>query len=140
MIKDFNHIVPRVIRMLEESKYEFQPTGSRFFGGYTIESDYDFIAIDSTEIREFLQSYGFVEDTKPDDYCDPTVNSIFRLQSIECNVDVQLATPEQFKCKLRSQEMLLNVFPIGVGLPGLKETKTALWRTLTTLLILEVIR
>ena len=42
-----------VFKMLRQSSYTFYLTGSRYFGNYTENSDWDFFADYNTIVREF---------------------------------------------------------------------------------------
>jgi len=57
------HILPRWTLELTNSPYTFHLTGSRYFGGATHLSDYDFFAQDSQEIKTFLARQGFYIET-----------------------------------------------------------------------------
>lgn len=75
---------------LANAKYTFYPTGSRYFGGATNESDWDFYAEDTNEVRAFLIDVGFVElpfNLMLDEYNDPNICAVFRHSQ---HVDVQL--------------------------------------------------
>lgn len=48
-----------LLDLLNASNFEFQLTGSRFFGGYTEKSDWDFFVQYSPDINEFLKNIGF---------------------------------------------------------------------------------
>lgn len=47
------------LNKLAESKFMFYPTGSRFFGNATEESDYDFFVEDTQPVLTFLENLGF---------------------------------------------------------------------------------
>ena len=59
MITNINSLFPVMVQKLENSGFEFFPTGSRYFGGYKPDSDWDFMAQASSEVEEFLTSNGF---------------------------------------------------------------------------------
>lgn len=49
-------------QLLQDAPFAFHLTGSRFMGGARPDSDWDFIAEDSEDLRKTLDSLGFSED------------------------------------------------------------------------------
>lgn len=50
--------VMSILSALEASNFEFQLTGSRFFGTANDSADWDFFVQDSQEVRSFLEQHG----------------------------------------------------------------------------------
>lgn len=72
---------------LAESPYQFYITGSRFFGGSTPQSDWDYFAQNDEKVLQFLQSLGF-KSAKTNTYSDPGIKFLL----IKEDVQVQLVS------------------------------------------------
>ena len=68
--------------------YEFYPTGSRFFGEATEQSDYDYYTLSTSQVRKDLKKAGFIEQYDENAYNlhDEEVVVVLHKE----NVDVQL--------------------------------------------------
>ena len=75
-----------VLEVLRDSEFDFKLTGSRHFGCYTQESDFDFYVKYSKEVLTFLREYGFTLITNEEGYSDIPDTLVYRLG----NVDVQV--------------------------------------------------
>lgn len=133
MIPAVHNLLPTMVQHLHQSKFEFFPTGSRFFGGMTSEkSDWDFFARDSEEIREFLASYGF-ENQSSDYEADKTLETVYSAtrwsHGVAHKIDVQLVKPEAFHRKQCVQTFLKTRYGDN-GLPGDKNMRSELWSIL----------
>lgn len=62
MLVDVKKVLP-ALEVLQNAKYKFILTGSRYIGGHRNDSDWDFIAENSQGVRAFLRKNGF-EDLK----------------------------------------------------------------------------
>lgn len=84
--------------VLAQTELSFYPCGSRFFGGFRSDSDYDFFAPDAAEYRDFLQARGF-RSGNLEDYFDVNTRStwhredvtVILVQSCAARLDVQTA-------------------------------------------------
>lgn len=102
------------IECLAASEFTFNLTGSRYLETSKRESDYDFFAQDSPEVRTFLNLMEFVElkpannhvCTSGDGSCskahdpyalDPSVSSVWRRDK----VDVQLVEDRELRVKMQ---------------------------------------
>lgn len=52
--------------MADQSQVDFHATGSRYFGNFGVDSDWDFFAEDTPDAQEWLREKGFVKLTHPE--------------------------------------------------------------------------
>ena len=92
---------PEVLNDLEYSPFNFYLTGSRFFGHSNTHSDWDFFAENDGEVVDWLQTIGFEYhgESYPD---DPQIATVYRFQSTELIVDVQLVRDIHKKIKVQN--------------------------------------
>ena len=128
---------------LENSKFEFNLTGSRFFGGASQDSDWDFIACYSQEIEDFLSGLGYKLNEAVQDYLDPMTTKVFSKHFCYCEeqardyghrhfehhedcqkIDIQLC--HDHGTKIRVRDFLKESFS-GHCLPGDKYQRSRLW-------------
>lgn len=96
------------IETIEASKFQFILTGSRYLECAKKESDYDFFAQDSLDVRAFLNLMEFEElkapipakGADPMYSLDPSVRSVWRLGK----VDIQLV--EDFELRIKMQTVI----------------------------------
>jgi len=141
MIDKLASILPSILNKLEYSVFTFYPTGSRYFGGVSSESDWDFFVEDSKEVREFLCQMGF-ESNDAEAYDDSTVVAVWSYYTRSSwdkgltKIDVQLISEKKFSSKLMVQKLIKDYFGDN-GLPGNKQTQREIWKlmlkSLTTL-------
>lgn len=79
-----------VLDSLRHSTLSFYLTGSRYFGGATDGSDWDFFCQHSEEVRNFLCSIGFYPLSEDAYSGDMNIVEIYRYSSSEITVDVQM--------------------------------------------------
>lgn len=124
-------LLPITVEMILRSPHEFHLTGSRFFGGVHKESDWDFFALYSQELRAQLLESGFKKNND-ETYSGDT--EVFEVLSKNCidpvtlkpvKVDVQLLKVLQKKVSV--QEAIKQTFSSGTGLPGDKTTPRCIW-------------
>ena len=124
-------IHPDAVEMILKHKHHFYLTGSRFFGGVTDESDWDFFALYSEEVRCQLIDYGF-ESNADETYSGDT--EIIEVLSKFCinpdtgklvKVDVQLL--KALEKKVAVQKALKRTWANHQRLPGDKTMKCRLW-------------
>ena len=91
-----------VIGKMEGSNFNFYLTGSRFFGGFTPTSDWDYFVKDSPEVRSFLFNIGFYEKESDDmtGYDDSTIVSVFEQN------DIHIQLVKDAELKARAQKLL----------------------------------
>ena len=82
----------RVMKLAEEERFKFFLTGSRYFGTYTNNSDWDFFVEFSYEVKIWLEKEGFEKKTNTD-YDDKTVIEAYSAGG----VDIQLVTDVELK-------------------------------------------
>lgn len=117
----------QILKALEDSNsFEFFLTGSRFFGGFTEVSDYDFFTMESSGVEEFLISLGFTLDSDLSYLDDPTFSKVFTFEEENGKVQVQLIRPRELSRKMLIQRLLRTKYP--EGLPGDKVQKRELWQ------------
>jgi hypothetical protein len=119
-----------VLLKLDDSHFDFHLTGSRYFGGFSQNSDYDFFVRNSEEIVAFLESIGFVKEE-----CSNYQASIGLLCDTVaiyahpfCRIHIQLVTDTKLRSfiahKLDSSMIMVNAD---------KKTKSKIWQLAYTL-------
>jgi len=103
------HHPNEVIKLLENSEFKFYLTGSRFFGGYTANSDYDYFAKATDPVRHYLSWLGFDEDTISMDYFPADANTTAVFTSPCKKIQVQLQY--DVEAKLRIQSIIKSSIP-----------------------------
>lgn len=118
IVRSFDHIPdPKkdLLDRMEESNYEFYPTGSRFFYPHTVKdptTDHDFFVQDSEELRVFLEELGFHQSGEPyifDAYDDLNTSLVMRAKYRKTHIDVQLQKDVVLKQKVQELLKKLNV-------------------------------
>lgn len=105
---------PTVVFKLVSSDYKFYATGSRYWGNSHDRSDWDFFVQDSTEVRDYLASLGFVTDIARHYDADRHCRAVFVYgdEDIpEMMVQIQLVSSDELKHSV--QQTLLRRFPNG---------------------------
>jgi len=74
-----------IFNKMAQSQANYYLTGSRFFGTYTVNSDWDFYVADCPEVRKELENLGFTEEKNS--YSDGLTSKVYVHQS--ANVHVQ---------------------------------------------------
>lgn len=147
-IYNFLTLVELCLLALKDSDKDFFLTGSRFFGGATKNSDWDFIASHSDSTEEFLWKLGFKLNEDVQDYLDPMTTKVLTKyfccceehhqdqyeqygvcekveHSDECQkIDIQLC--HDFDTKIKVRDILKESFNRN-GLPGDKYQRSYLW-------------
>ncbi len=116
-----------VLAKLESSHFEMFLTGSRFFGEFSDESDYDFFTEECGEVEAFLLDNGFVLDSLFEYFGDPTFSKVYTFEDETGKIQVQLIHPKEFSRKQLIQRLLTTSHPHG--LPRDKNLKRELWLT-----------
>jgi hypothetical protein len=150
MIKNISQLLTRsqkTIHILNESGFEFFPTGSRYMGGMQKDSDYDFFADYNPAIEDWLLSLGFEHD-RTAYFEDDLSTMVYRIEpDFDNNGDV-IPGFEGFDIQLvknvGTKQMIQNILMSRYssqegynGLPGSKSERSELWNlvhhTLTSL-------
>ena len=129
MLVNTQAIVPQLYQILtafEQSQFEFFLTGSRFFGGADLDSDYDFFVAKSDSLESWLRELGFVTDQDVAYTDDPTFSTVLILNTVEGVIQVQLIEENQLARKELVQRLLFKRYGRR-GLPGDKNAKRELW-------------
>jgi hypothetical protein len=98
-----------LVRKMEASHFNFYLTGSRFFGGHTPTSDWDYFAdINAVGLIAFLESIGFQNDDVALDqqYDDVSIVRVF------CYNDIHVQLVHNAILKNRVQNMLRDNVPM----------------------------
>jgi hypothetical protein len=112
----FSGKIKTAIEFLHNMKEPFTLTGSRFFGGYSERSDWDFFAEYSERLQESLVNFGF---TLTSDYTNMShVVAVLAFHGIH----VQLVRDAALKCKVQEK---LRTRGIMRGLT--KEVRKLIW-------------
>jgi hypothetical protein len=94
-----NNLLQQVLSLLQDSTFNFQLTGSRYFNTANENSDYDFFVQYSYEVRNFLAGNSF--DEKWHDYGDdPEIEVVFQHRYVP--VHIQLVKNFDRKMKVQS--------------------------------------
>lgn len=134
MIPNLQTMLPRDVITLQNSGYEFFLTGSRFFNGSAVtpSTDWDFYALFSEELCEYLRSLGFHQDSG--NYGnDHSITAVFtcRYEFMRpenrrtTKIDVQLVHGPWLPVKHEAQQLLAETH--AYGLPEDKTTARLLW-------------
>ena len=124
-------LLPVTVEMIQKHQRPFYLTGSRFFGGVSDISDWDFFALHSEELRSQLLDYGF-EPNNNETYSSDT--EIIEVLSKTCidpgtgrlvKIDVQLLKALEKKAAV--QEALKKTWGLRRSLPGDKTIQKCLW-------------
>jgi len=83
-----------ILNTLMESEIDFYATGSRFFGGYVSQSDFDFFTDVTQVTADFLHSIGFVRDYETN-YNSVEVACVYSHEA--ANIHVQLVRDVEAK-------------------------------------------
>lgn len=127
-----------IIQKLEDSKFNFWKTGSRFFNTATSKSDYDFFTEFNSDVLLFLEGLGFEQLFNFNDapeYDDPSVHSVFRTFNYRSQIDVQLVDPDWMDLKILAHEVILKNYWFIQDKETLKKIWAAVLRTLRFLKI-----
>jgi hypothetical protein len=118
MITDSGRPQPSLHWLLSESSYRFHLTGSRVFGGYNKESDWDYFCKHTMEVQHFLAENGF----KAEHISYETATLVM----VRGDIHIQLVS--DFGKKLNVQNMILgNPDLHRIMLSEDKAIRKALW-------------
>ena len=110
--------------LLEEAPFEFHLTGSRFFGGARVDSDWDFFVQAGPEVVGWLDAHGFREtDGSLAGYNDPNISIVFERD------DTHVQVVKDAKLKLWLQDLLNEVGVLNKN-NSAKMRERAVWTTL----------
>lgn len=128
MIVNLNSMFPPAVEKLQALKqFEFYLTGSRFFGGATVESDWDFFVEYSAELESTLKDLGFERDSEST-YEDPSIALVMSKyetwQGRKTKLDIQLVKDAAKKLAIQTQ---LKNHWLYNAIPGSKEMRKAMW-------------
>lgn len=114
-------VTPRCVQGVD-----FYLTGSRYFGGYTDTSDYDYFTEDTQSTAKLLEEHGF-RKLGFTDYKDELTSSVYRVEIDGKRIDIQLV--KDVRLKIRAQQILSSVFykNLYTGLAKNKTQVDKLW-------------
>lgn len=110
----------RFLTFLRESEFTFHITGSRYFGGATEESDTDYFAQDSDELRRKLESLGLDNITSHYTLCEPEaieanrdwdIQAVYRYKKESIQIDIQLVQNYDRRKTIVKGMRILNILP-----------------------------
>jgi len=120
------------IRQFETSEFTFYLTGSRFFGGFSSNSDYDFFVQSNPEVVDFLKQIGFIREK--DNYKDdPNIDSVYVCSCSPISIHIQLVKLAEIK--QLAQEIIYNNFELRQVLQYNKATADLVWNSVISSLI-----
>ena len=124
----------KIIHLLMGAPFDFYLTGSRFFGGATINSDYDFFVKESPALRLFLAKNGFLPDTHARYVEDMSYTTIYMIEIETSIIQIQVVKEDEFWVKKEAQDLLEKMYGsincvagTPPGLPGDKTVHKHLW-------------
>ena len=132
MIENFNAMIPSALNILDNSGFTFYPTGSRYFGGASETSDWDFLVEHDGEVCQFLLNNGFVHNDSGGYFGDATVSEVFTYNRVPLSgkplikIDIQVVHQEHLSTKLLIQKILKEKYGNN-GLPGDKQVRKEIW-------------
>ena len=124
-------LLPVTVEMILKHQHPFYLTGSRFFGGVTDNSDWDFFTLDNIEVRCQLVDYGFESNANEIYSGDTEIVNVVSKFCIDpdtgrpVKVDVQLL--KALEKKVAVQEALKKTWTNYQKLPGDKTIQRCLW-------------
>lgn len=124
-------LLPFTVEMILKHSHRFCLTGSRFFGGVTYRSNWDFFTLYDKEVRRELLDYGFESNVNEIYSGDTEVVEVLSRFCINpdtgrpVRVDVQLL--KALEKKIAVQEALKKTWANYHGLPGDKTMQKCLW-------------
>jgi len=96
-----------MLNVLAHSEYNFYLTGSRFFGGSTETSDWDFFTELNPKIEKFLESYHFVVKVI-DAYCDTVYERVIDKNIIQIHIVDDIEMKKFAQLMLSNNSVLIN--------------------------------
>ncbi len=124
-------LLPVTVEMIQKHQRPFYLTGSRFFGGVSDISDWDFFALNSEELRSQLLDYGFEPNDNETYSSDTEIVEVLSKTCIDpgtgrlVKIDVQLLKALEKKAAV--QEALKKTWGLRRSLPGDKTIQRCLW-------------
>lgn len=124
-------LLPVTVEMIQKHQHPFYLTGSRFFGGVTDKSDWDFFTLYDKEVHHQLVDYGFVSNADEAYSGDTEVVKVLSKFCIDpdtgkpVKIDVQLV--KALEKKVAVQEALKKTWDNYQSLPGDKTMQKCLW-------------
>ena len=116
-------LIPTFLSDLAVAPYRFHLTGSRFFGGAKINSDWDFFAAESDDIKDFLVSREFQRIERDEIYCDRGMAQVYHHPRL--NVHIQLVN--DVKSRLTAQRILTVNYSNGTWVNMSKFEQRGAW-------------
>ena len=145
-----NNTVISIIEWIKNSPKTFAATGSRFFGGATENSDWDFFVEYDECLYDFLISQGFVDIStieidivkgNTNQYSDNSIVQVMEKVCTDGTVQIQLLQQGMFNLKLAAQKFLAYTF-VMQAIP--KDQRKAMWnvamRTVSTLVGRDIVK
>ena len=111
MIADILLDVPSGVKQLHESPFDFQLTGSRFFGNDRPDSDWDFFVESSRDVAEYLLKNGY--QNQPANFQDDEIHDIFTKGNNSQKIEVILV--KDLTLRRHAQTLIKSVFPNGIN-------------------------
>lgn len=89
-------------------------TGSRYFKTHTEDSDWDFFSVKNDLNIQILESFGYINIGKNDNYLSKDIAAIYRLNIIDknkyTNIDVQLLQDEDTVLRKQKAQKLMKEY------------------------------
>jgi len=127
--------VESMMNWMKMSKHSFALTGSRFFGGFREDSDWDFFVSHNNALVSDLMTIGFEVLDAADaihSYTDSSIAVVMEKSFDDGVVQIQLLQEGMFTFKYQAQKFLSSRYSGFKDLP--KETKKILWTNTITML------
>lgn len=118
---------PSIVKEMRNSEFTFYLTGSRFWGNYNYQSDWDFFTQDSPEVRTWLKKFNFVEYSNDTHYSsDDQCLSVYNFKGSSEPFDhIHIQVVADVEIKKIIQAILIELFPLGFKT---KNDAKAIWK------------
>lgn len=123
MTINMNALLPAAVLELNIFPYQFFLTGSRYFGNYTAQSDWDFFVEYGGDLIVKLRSIGF-EQVSDSTYSDSGLMFLFQKQDQGTVVQIQIVRDVRIK---RMAQYILNNRLKTKYMTATKEERGTLW-------------
>lgn len=118
--------VPDIVHMvMNDSRLKLFMAGSRYFGNFTVDSDWDFYHESlSTDQQEVLQNYGFYLENFKRNQLFGGVHRVYRYHTTD--IDIHILECPDIRLSLDIQQIIRNFFPEGYS--DKKHNATGIWK------------
>lgn len=120
--------VGQMLKIIQDSPYQFHLTGSQYFGSATVHSDWDFMVSRNCDVIKWLANNGFRSINAYNYYGfslkKQGVVAIYRKMIGDTHIDIQLC--DKLHLRLAVQEKIVRDYPLFHKID--KEARAEFWR------------